>query len=266
MMVRIVLLCTLWFGSVAVLANENRDLLQKKGATVDVKASLISKESWIQYPAYTDRAGWDLLTGSAKKDIIELGEKYLSHEWKVIKATDYLEFERSGDRVIMQNTFNANFTALSTLIFAELSEGKGRFLDQIINGIWNACDMPSWALSAHLVTQQSRRSLPDFNEQIIDHASGDIGAMCSWTYYFLHAEFDKVNPVISRRIRKEVQDRILTPYTTRDDFFWQALKANPNTVVNNWNPWCNSNVLTCFLLIEDKRCADRSGIADHAIS
>ena len=25
----------------------------------------------------------------------------------------------------------------------------------------------------------------------------------------------------------------------------------PEHVINNWNPWCNSNALQCFLLLED---------------
>jgi hypothetical protein len=37
----------------------------------------------------------------------------------------------------------------------------------------------------------------------------------------------------------------------RSDFWWQAFEATPTTLVNNWNPWCNFNVLTCFLLLED---------------
>jgi hypothetical protein len=37
----------------------------------------------------------------------------------------------------------------------------------------------------------------------------------------------------------------------RSNFWWQAFKAGPTTMVNNWNPWCNSGVLMCFLLLEN---------------
>ncbi|WP_315815776.1 hypothetical protein [Paraflavitalea speifideaquila] len=40
---------------------------------------------------------------------------------------------------------------------------------------------------------------------------------------------------------------------TRSDYWWQALNNRPNQLVNNWNPWCNSNVLICFLLLEDDK-------------
>ena len=39
-----------------------------------------------------------------------------------------------------------------------------------------SCEMNSWVLSAHLPRQSSKRSLPDFREQIIDLGSGGYGA------------------------------------------------------------------------------------------
>lgn len=232
-------------------AYEPRDLLQKKASLQQVKASLVSKSQWIKYPAYTNRGAWDALTGLHKQGLIQKGEQYINYEWKVVKATNYLEYERSGSRVAMENPFGSNNTALSHLLLAELAEGKGRFMDQIINGVWQACEMSSWVLSAHLGAQKSKRSLPDFNEQIIDLTSGDLGSFLSWAWYFLHSEWDKVNPIIASKLRKEIQERILEPYLARSDYWWQAFNYKPGMLVNNWNPWCNFNVLTCFLLLEE---------------
>ena len=176
----------------------------------------------------------------------------MNYEWKVVKLTDYLEFERSGSRQVMETPYNANITALSNLIYAELAEGKGRFMDQIINGVWTCCEMTSWALSAHLPAfQSSGRSLPHAEEQIIDLTAGDLGSLLSWTWYFFKDEMHKIDPVITTRLRDELQRRILDPYMERSDFWWQAFYALPQTMVNNWNPWCNFNVLTCFLLLEN---------------
>lgn len=239
------------FAALQAKAYEHRDLLQKKASLLQVKESLVPKNQWIKYPAYTNRAAWDLLTGSHKQELIQKGEQYINYEWKVIKATDYLEYERSGSRIAMENPFGSNNAALSHLLLAELAEGKGRFMDQIINGVWQACEMSSWVLSAHLGAQKSKRSIPDFNEQIIDLTSGDLGSFLSWTWYFLHAEMDKVNPIIAAKLRKEIQERILHPYMERSDYWWQAFNYKPGMLVNNWNPWCNFNVLTCFLLLEE---------------
>jgi hypothetical protein len=242
-------------------AGEIRDLLQQKANLQQVKEYLLVKNEWIKYPSYQNRAGWDALTGTLKAKMIADGEKYLAYEWKVVKASDYLEYERSGSRVAMENPFGANNTALSALVFAELAEGKGRFMDQLINGVWQTCEMSSWVLSAHLTVQQTRRSLPDYKEQIIDLTSSDLGSFLSWAFYFFHDAWDKVNPVIAARLRREIQVRILDPYMARSDYWWQALGNKPGVLVNNWNPWCNFNVLAAFLLMEDDK--DKLAAAVH---
>lgn len=247
--------------SISSYAYEKRDLLQKKATVDQVKTSLVSKETWIKYPAYQNRNGWDAFTGSLKEELIKEGESYLTYTWKVVTASDYLEYERSGSRVAMENPFGANNTALSRLVFAELAEGKGRFMNQIINGVWQTCDMSSWVLSAHLSAQKSKRSLPDYREEIIDLTSGDVGSFLSWTWYFLHDEFDKINPIIAAKLRTNIQKRILEPYMARSDYWWQAFNYKPGVLVNNWNPWCNSNVLICFLLLEEDK--DKLAAAVH---
>ncbi len=232
-------------------AWEKRDLLQKEASIESLKSSLLLNSAWIKYPNYYDRKGWDALTAENKAEIIEQGEKMLDYQWKVVKATDYLEYERSGSRRIMEDPFGDNNNALSRLVLAELAEGKGRFMDQIANGIWHACEMTSWALSAHISREQKEKtSLPSYKEHIIDLTAGDLGSFLSWTYYFLKDELNKVQPLISERLLKNLQDRILKPYMNRT-FWWTASNANAETMVNNWNPWCNFNVLTCFLLLEN---------------
>ena len=233
-------------------AWEKRDLLQKEAEIETLKSCLIPNQKWVEYPAYSDRKSWDALLGDNKTEIIKLGEKMLDYQWRVVKATDYLEFQRSGSRNIMQEPFDSNNRALSCLVLAELAEGNGRFMDQIANGVWQACELTSWALSAHLSKMQKEKtSLPSDKEHIIDLSAGEMGSLLSWTYYFLKDEIDKVQPLISERLRKNVQERIMDPYMNCDNFWWQAFNATPTTSVNNWNPWCNFNVLTCFLLLEE---------------
>ena len=241
-------------------AQTPRNLLQQKTAPGHLARILDTYKDWIRYPAYKDRSGWDNFTSPVKSQLIKEGEAYLNYNWRLITATQYLEYERSGSRTAMEEPAGANNKALSRLIIAELAEGKGRFTDQIINGVWAACDMPSWVASAHLPVQQSKRSLPDFREEIIDLGSSDMGSFFSWTWYFLHEEFDKVNPVIAARLKETIRQRILEPYLERTDYWWQALGDKPGRLVNNWNPWCNFNVLTCFLLMEDDPARKATGV------
>ena len=235
-------------------AYTERNLLQQVADLSEVKASLITDQKWVPYPAYQDRTGWDKFLGENKDAFIRQGEKLLDYEWRVVKATDYIEFERSGSRDIMQNPFGSNNRAIADLLMAELAEGKGRFIDQLINGVFHSCEMTSWALSAHLISaQHSQRALPDYKDHVIDLTSGDLSSLLAWTYYFLQKEFDKVNTVIAERLRHELQVRTLDTFMNESRFWWMAFNYIPGMMVNNWNPWCNFNVLQCFFLLENDK-------------
>lgn len=212
--------------------------------------------SWFPYPSYSDREGWARMLGGHADFLIRNGEKYLDYKWQSIDATAYLAYERTGERQIMETPLKENRIAFNALIMAELAEGKGRFVDQLINGTWHLSHAPSWVLSAHLPRQQTRRSLPDPGQQIIDLGSGALGAQMSVAYHFFHETFDKVDPVISKVLKDAIRKQILDPYlepANQKPNWWLAYDLNPGTVVNNWNPWCNADVILCFLLVEDNQ-------------
>ncbi|MDN0053739.1 heparinase II/III-family protein [Bacteroides caecigallinarum] len=247
-------ICCMLLFTTAMFAYTERNLLQNSVTKEQLKEALVMNGAWIPYPAYSDREGWNsLLNDEDRQTLINAGEKMLDYKWQVIRATDYLEYERSGERNIMQNPYEANRKAINVLMMAELAEGKGRFIDQLINGVFFSCEMTSWVLSAHLPRQSTKRSMPDWREQIIDLGSGNYGSMLAWVYYFFHDTFDKADPVISLRLRHELQERILDPYMENDREWWMAFYWKPGEIINNWNPWCNSNVLQCYLLLENDR-------------
>lgn len=247
-------ICCMLLFTTAMFAYTERNLLQNSVTKEQLKEALVMNGAWVPYPAYSDREGWNsLLNDEDRQTLIKAGEKMLDYKWQVIRATDYLEYERSGERNIMQNPYEANRKAINVLMMAELAEGKGRFIDQLINGVFFSCEMTSWVLSAHLPRQSTKRSMPDWREQIIDLGSGNYGSMLAWVYYFFHDTFDKADPVISLRLRHELQERILDPYMENDREWWMAFYWKPGEIINNWNPWCNSNVLQCYLLLEEDR-------------
>ncbi len=237
----------------AVRASTPRNLLQKQTDEQGVKQALLSKEQWIKYPLYNDRAGWSQFLGTNKEGFIKAGEAQLGYTWQVIKATDYLEFSRSGSRTIMEDPYNQNLNVIALLFLAEMAEGKGRFMDQLINGVFAACEMTSWSLSAHLSLQMKNKRFPDHHQQVIDLLAGDVGSLFSWIYFFLHKEFEKADPLIAQRLKDEIQRRILEPYMNVNHFWWMGFEIGPSRVVNNWNVWCNSNVLQVFALIEEDK-------------
>src|SRR5688572_5757280 len=118
---------------------------------------------WVSYPRIDQRAGWESLPGSLRTACITRGED-VATRWSEMKATDFLEFARSGQRAGFEQKYFPRRYELSELVIAECVERKGRFLDAIINRVWAICEESSWALPAHMSTQKAGVGLPDISE------------------------------------------------------------------------------------------------------
>jgi Heparinase II/III-like protein len=230
----------------AGLKPKERNILAGEAKAVDLAKVIVTDNSWITLPGYKDRVFWQNLPSGIRQEYINKAERYLNYNWPVVKATDYLEFIRSGDR--RQEAYAACGDALNALVMGELVEGKGRFMDQIVNAVWYFSEQTWWGWSAHLGSQKAGAGLPDINDPFVDLGVGEIACDLSWTLYLFKEEFDKIHPLISARLKQEITNKALKPYFTRDDFWYMGFKGGRP---NNWNPWINYNMLNCFLLVEN---------------
>src|SRR5256886_8530169 len=180
--------------------------------------------------------------------VIREAQQYLGTTWERIPATVTLQYIRNGTRSNYDGMNTRQREKLATLVFAEVFESQGRFLDQIANGIWAISEQTFWGSTAHLGMQRAGNGLPDVTEPIVDLFAAETSALLAWTDYLLGDRLDKVSPLLRKRIRAEVDRRVLTPALQRDDFWWMGFGERKN--VNNWNPWINSNWLTAVPLLE----------------
>ena len=254
--------------TVSCFAIEKRNLLQNSYTLKSIAEYLVKDNSWVTYPAYNNRAAWLKFPAELRSGYIKLGEKYLGYTWPTIPATKYLDFTRSGNRQSMEKPFQERKEALEALVMAELMEGKGRFTDDIINGVFSFCEQTYWGYSAHFYMYRTNgvnpevenptTVLPDIDDPIVDLGVGEVANDLAWVWYFFHDEFDKVSPIISKRLKREIKMKVLDPYYERDDYWW--ITGWGKGAVNNWNPWCNYNVLNCIMLIEDDPVKRAQGI------
>ena len=227
--------------ALAELTNKERNILANEAKAIDLAKVLITDNSWNKFPDYKNRQFWQNLPANIRQEYITKAEGYLDYNWPVVKATDYLEFIRSGDR--RQEAYSACSNALISLVMGELVEGKGRFIDQIINAVWYYSEQTWWGWSAHLGSQKAGSGLPDINDPTVDLGVGEITNNLSWTWYLFKDEFDKVHPLISKRLKQEIMKKALIPYFARDDFGYMGFKGGRP---NNWNPWVNYNMLNSY--------------------
>lgn len=199
------------------------------------------------YANIANRAAWDGLDGEWRRESVRLGEDYLGFDWGYLSAAEYMEYTRSGDRVRYESRFFARRRALDALVLAECVENEGRFLDDIINGIFAVCEESAWNLPAHnrdLDDGTNPGGLPDLTNPVVDLFACETGAVLATALYLLEPVLSGVSSYIGRRVRAELERRIFKPYL--DLRFWWMGDGKRRT--NNWTIWCTQNVLLSAFL------------------
>ena len=231
-----------------VLAQTPRDLLAGRTSEAQLAAMLVPRERWHPYPTIDERERWNAVPASIRQSFVQAAERELGAEWGSIPSTVTLRYVRDGDRAQYDGMNTRRRTRLATLVTAELLENKGRFVDEIANGIWAISEQTFWGSTAHLGVQKRGSGLPDVTEPVVELFSAETAALLAWTDYLMGDRLDKVSPLLRERIRVEVDRRILTPALERDDFAWMGFTNRK--IVNNWNPWIASNWLASALILE----------------
>lgn len=108
-------------------------------------------------------------------------------------AAIFLEYARDGNRSHYEAIRNARRGALYALLFAECVEGKGRFLDDIANGLWATCEESFWGVPAHLYIQKADLGLPDPHDPIVDLFAAQTSALVATTVYLLNTRLDSLS-------------------------------------------------------------------------
>lgn len=215
-----------------------------------VGAHLLGRDTWNPFPRLTERDAWMALPDSLKRAQVQRGEALLGYEWPALTATLTLEYVRNGNRSNYQDVRYARRHNLRDLVLAECIEGEGRFLDDIVNGVWATCEESYWGVPAHLRLQAAGWGLPDTAEPTVDLFVAETASLLAWVYYLIGSGFDAVSPLILPRLEREIRFRMLEPLLAREDFSWMGFDDTGRRV-NNWNPWITSNWLTSVLLVED---------------
>jgi hypothetical protein len=214
---------------------------------------LVPRTQLLPYPPAGDRSAWEGLPDQQRQELVARGEQALVADWPSLPASLFLEFVRTGNRHVYEARSFPRRDILTSLVLAECVEGKGRFLDAIVDAAWAICEESFWGISAHVATSKGT-GLPDTASPVVDLFAAETGATMAWTVYLLGEELGRVTPQIVPRILRETKLRILDPCLERDDFWWMGLQTSQ--ALNNWTPWICSNWLTAALLLdpdEDRR-------------
>ena len=138
------------------------------------------------------------------------------------------------------------------LAVAEHIEGKGRFINRMLDLTWCMLEETVWIHPAHLSDKKIKGDpiLPPLYQDGLMHdvdlrTGVTIGSL-SVVYYFAKEIFDSITPVINERIIHDIREKALYPYIQRK-FWWDGVS---NGKVINWGTWISSNFLLTIACVE----------------
>ena len=206
------------------------------------------------FPSVTDREFWEKHTNEA---LIRNAESFLGYEWPLIRASQYMEFHRSGNRTVQENPHFARRRALLALFFGELAENQGRFLPDLCDGLFLICEETYWGLSAHPSPTRPKDTIPCAFDPHLDLFSAQTAENVAMIYHILGDSIRAYCPCLMDRIEYELDRRMIQPYLNHGEYWWMG---NTSKTVNNWNPWILSNLLIVFLTTGQRRAVVEQGL------
>ncbi len=185
--------------------------------------------------------------------VVSEAEQLLDVPIPLLPASLYRDFFLTGNRTRFQQLYFRRRDMAAHFAIAESYERKGRFSEKLADTVWAIMEETSWVIPAHLSVSpgNANRTLPDvFDDGALDGIdlfSASTAATLSIIYYLAKDALDSVSPVIAKRIRHMVSERITRPFL-ESTFWWTG---DSGKRVNNWNPWIISNVLTTVSITEE---------------
>ncbi len=228
-------------------------MLQTRYSRADLDDLLLPQDQWRPFPPAADREAWELLL---KKElnrlrtnhIVAQAEAAVGQPWPALLATEYMAYRRDGNRGPYQVPCFERRARLGKLVLGECVENGGRFIDEIVNGIWAVCEETTWCVPAHAYPRElgwQPDLLPQLDRPVVDLFAAQTAAVLAEAAYLLGEELDRVTPLVRQRLRREVLDRVVDPVLDRGDFAWLRQTFN-------WNTWCSANTLCAgFYTLDD---------------
>lgn len=221
---------------------------------------------------------WESVSDEKKQKLIRLGEGYKDYTYPVLPAMRFMDFCRNGNRTRYQEPFHARRNVVSVLTLAECAERKGRFLEDIVNGVMAICEESGWQAPAHNIypdggyknkkagesagkpVRRSVRCLPDEEEPVMDLYSGETGVCLALTLWLLRDELDGISPLIRERAERELKKRVVEPFLSCS-YWWMC---DHGEMANNWTAWCTQNTLIAVFSMEGISQETKRAVAQKA--
>jgi hypothetical protein len=120
-----------------------------------------------------------------KKLMIEKAENETKTDWPSLLVTQYLEFVVNGNRDHYEGSRGRRRAKLINLVFGEILEANGKYMNHIANGLWLILEESTWTYPAHLYMQKANFGLPDPTEYEVDLGTAATSSFIAWIKFVL---------------------------------------------------------------------------------
>ncbi len=239
------LIVAIVFSLPAKLLAQGKQYLHKNYMAAGGSATISNIQEWrIQERAMLRQRVLEL-PETVKQNLTADADRALLQVWPQLLLSDYREYQENGNRVNFEKLYFGRRSKLSSLCAGEMVSGKGKYIPEIVNGLWLILEESTWVLPAHLIGENGKKG-PDPQKPVIDLFAAETAAELSWISLLLGEELTKLSPTVVQRIENEVNQRVAAPYLATNEYWWMGF--NNGRKQNNWNIWINSNLLKVAVL------------------
>ncbi|MCX5157869.1 heparinase II/III-family protein [Streptomyces sp. NBC_00264] len=217
---------------------------------------LVDPAGRVGVPDVTCRAVWDEVPGAVRERVLEDAARELTRPEPRLTAGAWARAFRDGDRSAYEDAAWGLQERVSLLTLAAVLTGESAdareapgtcpHLDAAIDGLVSFAEAGTWCWAPHERFAAERGDLvPDPDQPYLDLGAAEVASLFAWADHALGPRLDRRMPGLRRRLRREVERRVLLPFERRRDWRWIGADGG----ANNWNPWIHGAVLAAALLL-----------------
>ncbi len=193
------------------------------------------------YNGYTEERWAQICSDPFYKPVIDAtlknAERFMETPPPQLKFTDIHAFVVTGDRAAYQTVFYEYGARVKNFFMAYMYTKDEKYIDPLINAIWNFLDIETWALPAHVREDHSLEYRREFLELCSCNYGRELGEL-------LVLMEDKLPELVVRRLRNELRVRIIDSYK-KNDFSWKRSESN-------WGAVCLAGVFGAYLTVAEE--------------
>ncbi|MFE6891192.1 heparinase [Streptomyces sp. NPDC057694] len=210
-------------------------------------------------PDVTRREVWDAVPKALRERVLADAADELGRPAPRLTAGAWARALRDGNRGAYEDAAWRLQERVSLLCLAAVLTGESAdaadpapdacpYLDAAVDGLVAFAETSTWCWAPHDRFAAARGEVvPDPDDPYPDLGAAEVAALFAWADHALGPHLDRRAPGLRRRLRREVEARLLGPFERRGDWAWIGADGG----ANNWNPWIHGAVLAAALLLCD---------------